>query len=683
MTRRRRLSHLVLLGSLLVLLLLAGAGPAAGHAAPRSLDPADGTVLPSAPRAVTLTFTESVGLLDDTFRLFGPDGRRVRTDPAEHAPGRADTARVAFPAGLGRGTFTVAWRVVSADSHPVSGAFTFSVGSPSTAPAAVGTGRTEDPLTRALHGLAGAAAYGGAALLIGTAAFVLLCRPPDPRPSRGPLAAGWWTLLVSTLALLLLRAPYETGAGPAAALDPSALAHTLTGRPGLALLTRLALLAPTALFVRRLPTAPTTQTALATERALATQTTPTTQTTRVAEATQTTLATQTVRTAETTPTAQTTATTATTGTTPATPIVLPPSITKAAAATPALTLPLALGLPLALALGLTWAVCDHAAVGIQVPWAMASSVLHLLAMAVWLGGLTALLTTLQGAARAGRAPAGGTAAETTDAASAEETRRSPDRDAQLTATVTRFSRLALLAVTVLVLTGTYQSWRGLGSPAALTGTTYGRLLLAKLLAVALLAALAARSRRWTARPDKSVVPASPAAPPPEPEAVPRALRRSVLAEVAVGIAVLVITTVLGATPPGRTAAEAAAARDGSAPTAGVPGASVTVIPFDTGSPGGRGRVQITLEPGRVGQNAVEAVVFGPDGGLSAVPELRLSLSLPGKGIGPIEARLTDRGGYWGTDTLTLPLPGTWTAKATARVSELDQASAARGVRILR
>ncbi|MFF0465521.1 copper resistance CopC/CopD family protein [Streptomyces mexicanus] len=642
----------MLLGSLLVLLLLAGAGPAAGHAALRSLDPADGTVLPSAPRALTLTFTESVGLLDDTFRLFGPDGRRVRTDPAEHAPGRADTARVAFPAGLGRGTFTVAWRVVSADGHPVSGAFTFSVGSPSAAPAAVAPGRAEDPLTRALHGLARAAAYGGAALLIGTAAFVLLCRPPDARPSRGPLAAGWWTLLVSTLALLLLRAPYETGAGPAAALDPSALAHTLTGRPGLALVTRLALLAPTALFVRRLPTTPAMPAA------------------PPARAAQTTRA---------TPTAQTTGVTSTAQTTSTTPVAPTPPITQAAAAllTPALTLALALGL------ALTWAVSDHAAAGVQVPWAMASAVLHLLAMAVWLGGLTALLTTLQGGARAGRAPAGGTAAEPSDGASAEETRAAPVRDAQLTATVTRFSRLAVLSVTVLVLTGTYQSWRGLGSPAALTGTTYGRLLLAKLLAVALLGVLAVRSRRWTARLAEAMVPASPAAQPPEPEAVARALRRSVLAEVAVGIAVLVITTVLGATPPGRTATEAAAARDGAAPTAGVPGASVTVIPFDTGSPGGRGRVQITLEPGRVGQNAVEAVVFGPDGGLSAVPELRLSLSLPAKGIGPIDARLTDRGGYWGTDSLTLPLPGTWTAKATVRVSELDQASASRTVRILR
>ncbi len=356
---------------------------------------------------------------------------------------------------------------------------------------------------------------------------------------------------------------------------------------------------------------------------------------------------------------------------------------------------------------------------------MASSVLHLLAMAVWLGGLTALLTTLQ---RAMADP---------------DPESSAGDDPRLTATVARFSRIAYLAVAVLVVTGVYQSWRGLGSWTALTDTTYGRLLLVKLAAVVLLLAAAGGSRRWTARlvtaagrrgsagsavgsaasvgtagtgseavqertPEpvggpshptarkSAPQPVSPSAPlsaapsgapldasTPCPSSAPggclRALRRSVLAEVAVAVAVLVISTVLSGTLPGRAAAESA----GTAPAAGIPGASVTTIPFDTGTPGGRGTVQITLEPGRVGQNAVEAVVFGPDGGLSTVPELRLSLSLPAQKIGPIDARLTDKGGYWGTDSRNLPIPGAWTAKATVRVSELDQTSGSRTVRILR
>ncbi|MGV9252139.1 copper resistance protein CopC [Streptomyces sp. NPDC003697] len=680
----------MLLGALLVLLLLGGAGTASAHAALRAADPADGSVVRTAPRAVTLTFTESVGLLDDSFRLFDPDGRRVRTGEAEHASGRGDTARVPLPSGLGQGTFTVAWRVVSADSHPVSGAFTFSVGKPSPT-AAVAAGPVEDPVTGALHALARYAAYAALALLIGTATFVLACRPPDPGALRRPLAAGWWVLLASTVVLVLLRAPYETGAGPASAFDAESLGRTLTSRPGLALVTRLALLPPTAVVLVR----------LLRRR----------------------------------------------GRGPSRPM-------------------LAGGTALALALALTWAAAEHASAGIQVPVAMTSSVLHLLAMAVWLGGLTALLTTLRrapgGAAgdTVGREAAAGDAGGR-EATGGRDTAAEADGVTALTATVARFSRLALAAVTVLLVTGVYQSWRGLGSWTALTGTAYGRLLLAKVAVVIVLLAAAGRSRRWTARwsapavprrpgdPDRSreperepsaatapsvsraaapsssssfsstspnaavrsSAPGAPGVSAAEPdkatpagtsketadtpkaagtpkeasasssvrEAWRRGLRRSVLAEVAVSVVVLGITTTLTGTLPGRAAAEAADA----APVAGGRTASVTTIPFDLGTPGGHGTVQITLEPGRVGQNAVEAVVFGADGGLAVVPELRLSLSLPAKRIGPIDARLTDKGGYWGTDDLNLPIAGTWTAKATVRISELDQTSASRTIRILR
>ncbi|MFI1533973.1 copper resistance CopC/CopD family protein [Streptomyces anandii] len=656
MTRLRPLwKWPALLGALLVLLVLGGAGPASAHAAVRSTDPADGSVLKSAPDSVTLTFTESVGLLDDSFRLFDPEGRRVHTGEARHAPGHPDTARVAFPGGLGEGTFTVAWRVVSADSHPVSGAFTFSVGKPSPTAAAIDTGPSEDPTTAGLYDLARYAAYGGAALLIGAAAFVLLCRPPDAGPLRRPLLAGWWTLLASTLLLLALRAPYETGTGPAGALDPAAFARTLSGRPGLALLARLLLLAPTAVLLPRL----------------------------------------TRRRDDDGPEG------------------------SGGPARPSRPL-LGAAAALTLALALTWAASDHASAGVQVPVAMTSSVLHLLAMAVWLGGLTALLTlltalrkpdTAQGASEcrtaSGTEEAGPAAQDTaaTPAHRAPETARF-DGPA-LTSAVARFSRIAFTAVAVLVLTGVYQSWRGLGSWAALAETAYGRLLLVKLVAVALLLAAAGLSRRWTARLVATDAEAAvrgvsrrvsavrervpqPASGPPRPMAAEQAdlfapdahlrgLRRSVLTEVGVGIVVLVITTVLSGTLPGRAAAEAAEA----APAAGAPGAAVTMIPFDVGTPGARGKVQITLEPGRVGQNAVEAVVLGPDGGLAAVPELRLSLTLPDRGIGPIDARLTDRGGYWGTDTLNLPMPGAWTMKATVRVSELDQVSEERTIEVSR
>ncbi|MZF87339.1 copper resistance protein CopC/CopD [Streptomyces sp. SID5643] len=607
----------MLLGTVLVL-LLAGAAPASAHAALRGTDPDDGSLVRQAPRHITLTFTESVGLLDDSFRVFGPDQRRVHTGEATHADGRSDTARVGLPGKLAEGTYTVAWRVVSADSHPVSGAFSFSVGKRSATTGQIDMGPAEDPLTRGLYDAARYLAYLAAALLVGTAAFALLCRPAHTAPLRRPLVAAWWTLLGSTAVLLLLRAPYEAGTGPAAAFDGSALGRTLTGRPGLALLARLLVLLLTAAFLIGLSRRRDTV-----KRPVA----------------------------------------------------------------------LAIGTALAAALALTWAAAEHASAGIQVPAAMTSSVVHLLATGVWLGGLVALLLTL---------------------------RRSPGDD--LVEVVPRFSRIAFTSVTVLAVTGLYQSWRGLGSLPALTGTSYGRLLLAKLAGVAVLLLVAGYSRRWTARiaapaaAARAAVPApvpqpvggpsggreaaaesgapGPGQTPGEPESpdgpvqptagsgdpgVRRRLRRSVLVEVAVAAVVLLITTVLTGTLPSRAEAEAAQ----QAPVGALPPTTEITVPFDTGTDSvtGSGKVLITLDPARVGENGMQAVVYGSDTGLVAVPEVRITFTLPSREVGPIDAELVDRGGYWSTNSVNLPLAGDWTMKTTVRVSDLDQVSVERRVRV--
>lgn len=606
----------MLLGSVLVLLLFGGAGAASAHAALRATDPEDGTVLKSAPRDITLTFTESVGLLDDSFRVLDPHGKRLKAGDAGHGAGGSDTARVSLPGKLAQGTYTVAWRVVSADSHPVSGAFTFSVGKPSPATVFVDSGPTEDPATESLFNMGRYLAYLAVALLVGTAVFLTACRPPEPPRLRRLLWAGWGTLLGSTVFLLVLRAPYESGAGPASAFSLQAFERTLTTRPGEALLVRLALLLIGYFFVVRLL--------------------------RLGESR------------------------------------LPRAWQAAGGA-------------LAVGLALTWAAAEHASAGIQVPVAMTSAVLHVLAMAVWLGGLAALLTLLH------RAPSDIPAA-----------------------VVARFSRLAFASVTVLVGTGVYQSWRGLGSWSAVTGTTYGHLLVLKLLAVTLLLAAARLSRRWTGRlvtvtaeaevkrepesepvaeavvrekvpervggssseplPVTAVTPVTPATPGPAAPTAPayrHGLRRSVLAEVAVGVVVLVLSTVLSGTLPGRAQAEAAEA--GPA-TGGLPAASLINVPFAVG--GATGKVQVTLDPGRTGDNSVQAIVYAADGGLATIPELRLSFTLPAKQIGPIDAGLKNLGGYWGTNDLTLPLAGDWRMKATIRVSDVDQVSVTKTVRIV-
>ncbi|MFC7259080.1 copper resistance CopC/CopD family protein [Streptomyces lutosisoli] len=606
--RRGVVRGLALLAGVLVLVLFGGVSGASAHAALTGTDPQDGSVLKSAPRQITLTFSESVGLLDDSFRVLTPENRRVHTGAPGHAGDRSDTARVTLPRGLGTGTFTVAWRVVSADSHPVSGAFTFSIGKPSATSVALPSAPAGNTASATLYDIARYVAYGGLALLIGAAGFVMACGFQGS--VRRLLLTGWWTLLLSTLALLLLRGPYERGTGVTAAFDPAVLRETLTSRPGVALVARLVLLGVAAFLPERV---------------------------RVRER------------------------------------------GRARGA-------LVLGGALALGLAVTWAAAEHASAGIQVPAAMVSSVLHLLAMALWLGGLTALLTALYRPA-----------------------------EPLSTAVVTRFSRLALASVAVLAGTGVYQSWRGLGSWDALTSTSYGRILLAKLCAVLLLLAGAAYSRRWTGRlavteaallapaavervavsvggpaatdtgasddvrPDAAPDDVRPEASSPAGQAAlyRRGLRRSVLVEVTVGIVVLVITTVLTGTQPGRAATEAAA----SAVAADRPTSSTWLVPFDVGTPGGHGKVQIELAPGRVGENSVQAVILGPDGGIATVPELRLTFTLAAQQVGPIDAGLTDKGGYWGTDALTLPLAGTWTMKVTVRTTDIDQVTVSKNVRV--
>ncbi|WP_369228331.1 copper resistance protein CopC [Streptomyces sp. R39] len=195
-------------------------------------DPADGSVLKSAPKRVALTFSEVVSFPDGALRVLSPDNERVNPRRPEHAGGNANTAQVTLDSKLSQGTYTVAWRAVSADSHPISGACTFSVGKPSATSVVVAAGSPQDSTARRLYDLFRYGAYSGLALLVGVAAFVLLRRPAASavRPVRRMLLAGWLTLALSTVARLLLRGPYETGGPLTSAFDLSLLGGTVTAR---------------------------------------------------------------------------------------------------------------------------------------------------------------------------------------------------------------------------------------------------------------------------------------------------------------------------------------------------------------------------------------------------------------------------------------------------------------------
>jgi copper transport protein len=139
----------------------------------------------------------------------------------------------------------------------------------------------------------------------------------------------------------------------------------------------------------------------------------------------------------------------------------------------------------ALVLG-TWSAASHAAGSPFLPWlAIAADWLHLLAVGFWAGGLAALVIVLPAALHP----------------YAEEQQR-----LALLAALSRFSRIALLSVAVVVATGVYSAFNWLITPTDVVQTTYGTSLLAKLVLVGalLLAGLThymalrpERFRRWS------------------------------------------------------------------------------------------------------------------------------------------------------------------------------------------
>lgn len=639
--------------------LLGGAGSAAAHATLISTDPAQGSVAATAPDAVTLTFSEGVSLNADSVRVLDPAGKPVDNGDAVHADGKDDTARVTLRSGIGNGTYTVAWRAVSEDSHPVGGAFTFSVGAPSdtSVSASAVQGAEPDAAVAFAYGTARTVAYAAFAVLIGAAAFVLLCWPRGAavHQMQRLLMTSWIALLVATVAVLLLRGPYERGTGLGQALDLSLVRATLDERIGTALAARLLLLAAGGVFLSLLvgqlggqpgnPGNPEDRDEEQDEdedelRALE----------------------------------------------------------RRAAERPLRDARLGLGVAgavLAVALTATWVGADHASVGIQVGLALPVATLHLLATAMWLGGLAALFVGLRHGVPTGAAE--------------------------------RFSKVAMGAVTVLVATGLYQSWRGLGSWSALVDTEYGRLLLVKVGCVAAMVGLAWISRTWLARLRTS--PAGPADPAPAPAAksaqdpksdaggqaaddpVRRAqldrqraarvaaderrakdgtparagLRRTVLVESGVAVAVLAVTTMLTNAPPGRVAEAVAATAQSPSPGApAVTGRTTELkLPYDTGgtTPNAKGTATVTVNPAATGPNRVGLRLDDGNGRPVTVPEVVLAFTLPDRDLGPLPVTLAAQGtGRW-TGTAQLPLAGTWVVSVTVRSSDIDQSTATEQLKV--
>ncbi len=247
------------MGALAATIAALVAVPAAGaHSVLIATDPGTGSVVEEPPTRVLLRFNEGVGAALGSVRVFDASGERVDDDRIVK-PSPAEVG-IGIDGDLERGTYTVAWRLISADSDPISGAFVFHVEEPGPQPAGIAAQVLED--TPALTSVV----YTGGRFL--EFAFLLLCaggiaslvyalRSADTRLHRrlyGLLA--WFAGALCVFALLGLplqgAAAAGTGLGEAFSWDVvSSVAETRYGkvelvRAGLA----LALLG-LALFLRR------------------------------------------------------------------------------------------------------------------------------------------------------------------------------------------------------------------------------------------------------------------------------------------------------------------------------------------------------------------------------------------------------------------------------------------------
>lgn len=97
-------------------------------ASPSAADCRTGTVLEQAPDRVKLTFTEPVKPIRHGLIVTGPAGK-----PVEQGAISVNDQEISIAVNAtATGTYQVTWRVISQDSHPVRGNYTFSVGQPST-----------------------------------------------------------------------------------------------------------------------------------------------------------------------------------------------------------------------------------------------------------------------------------------------------------------------------------------------------------------------------------------------------------------------------------------------------------------------------------------------------------------------------------------------------------------------
>ena len=272
---------------------------------------------------------------------------------------------------------------------------------------------------------------------------------------------------------------------------------------------------------------------------------------------------------------------------------------------------------------LAWAGHAAGGVGVEAIVHPAADVLHLVAAAAWVGALIPLALLLSAAGHDGSI-------------------------AIARAATLRFSTLGIASVATLLVTGIVNSWYLAGSIAALLGTDYGRLLLAKIALFLGMVAIAAVNRfRLTPRIVQNANTAAA-------QAALRQLRGNATVEAAVGAIVIVIVAVLGTLPPG--------AHAHHHPTDAAISADAAFVHIHTG----QGMADVTIMPGRVGTARATIRLWNEDFGPLDAQGVTFTLTGPTAGSKPTTRAASQRADEsWQVDGIELLQPGNWTVVVTA------------------
>ena len=239
-----------------------------------------------------------------------------------------------------------------------------------------------------------------------------------------------------------------------------------------------------------------------------------------------------------------------------------------------------------------------------------TTMLHVSAMAVWLGGLAMLLISFNDAERDG---------------------------------VRRFSSIAMVAVVTIVASGSVQGVRQVGSLDALTSTSYGKLLIWKLVAVASVVAVAAVARAST-HDRLSLAPASVGAAFGGFDA--GRLRRAITLESVLAVAVVIVTSLLMAANPSEATASA---------------------PFSSTLTSSGYLLTITVSPARVGTNEMHLYLSSPNSSLVQPDAVTVTIEDRSRHVNPIAVDVTKAGaGHFINNAATFPYAATWTLVLKAR-----------------